>query len=78
MDDAPAVHQTFDLVAGGVKPFSDLLIGEKDRPTRNQRVTQRVQHLDGVRHVVQCLEHQDEIERPGVGNGCGVAHFEPW
>ena len=68
MHDAPAVHHPLDRVARGGEVVGHALVGDEHGPARRQPRAEGRQRLRRPRHVVQRLQHDDEIEGPVRGH----------
>ena len=72
-EDAEAVHEALDLVAGRDEGVRHPLVDDEDRAAGCQELPAGTQDVDRARHVVERLEDRDEVVPARQGGVGGVA-----
>jgi hypothetical protein len=72
VENAHAIAEALDLIAGGVETLRHALVGNEDAASLGEHASRRPQRLDGMVHVVQGLEDHHQVITTGELRVAGV------
>ena len=76
VQDAPAVHHPFHIVAFGGEGIADAFIHDQHRAVLLHQPAHGLQCADRIGHVVDAFEGSDQIVLPGQRRIAGIPHLK--